>query len=83
MNGLKREASKRLEENIERERQEERERRLQEEPEKKQVTMREKFEQLEIAESPEAGEDDYDELAKEEDADPYPPIDVVSIDHSG
>lgn len=50
MNDLKREASKRLEENIERERQEERDRRMKEEPEKKEVIVREKFEQLDVAE---------------------------------
>lgn len=46
MNQLKREASQRLEENIERELKEERERRLLEEPEKKAVVVREKFEEI-------------------------------------
>lgn len=62
MNQLKREASQRLEENIERELREERERRLKEEPEKKAVVVREKFEEIEAVNVDADGEFDYENL---------------------
>ena len=61
MNQLKREASKSLEESIERELKEERERRLQENPEKKIVVVREKFEEIDVDQQ--KGDDfDYENL---------------------
>ena len=67
INIIKREASQRLEENIEREMREERERRLHEQPETKQITVRERFEVLEAVEL--EGKDDevdYENLPEEE-----------------
>lgn len=62
MNQLKREASLRLEENIERELREERERRTLEDPEKKIVVVREKFDQIDGGQEGRQEEFDYENL---------------------
>ena len=60
-NQLKREASQRMEEMIARDLEEERERRRLEEAEKKQVTVRERFEELEKA-AEKGNEEDYENI---------------------
>lgn len=62
MNQLKREASQRLEESIERELREERERRNREEPEKKAVVIRETFEHIDADNVEKKDEFDYENL---------------------
>jgi hypothetical protein len=69
MNQLKREASQRLEENIERELREERERRLTDDPEKKMVVVREKFDQIDLARQQKQEDFDYENLIDVEEQD--------------